>query len=232
MKRTLGVAFLCLWTLSAAAEIAHVNILPVSEEGAALERCSVRSFLPVGHEKPKDLASRFSGLDGNNIPFGKYIVVVRCSNGTNASALVQVDRPRKFAIVTPSLMADYRPDALPQFLVRIQPRPEGPRMLWAKLIGVYLNELDVEPFSAESGTAAFISIQPGRYILLLLGVDGKFCSVGLSITRPSGSVTFHQRAGACELVDSVAAKLELTPHVKVEVDPAAVNSGETPRKHN
>ena len=188
---------LFLSLVTAFAQTARVTLLPVESNGGALAGCRVGLFLSLGDSDQQDLSPEFTGLQAASVPYGRYVAAVRCARNAGASSTIRVDRPVQFFVVSSRHVADYAPGRTPRFTVRLLQRPPGASILWAKLVGVYLNEVDIEPVVAEGAAASFANPQPGRYVLLILSPDRLICRAEIVIQSPAGSIALRSGDNGC-----------------------------------
>src|SRR5277367_6418631 len=93
------------------------------------------------------------------LPYGRYVVLVNCANG-GVSSTIQVDRPKRLLVVSSRQDIEYGHP--PVLTVRVLGDVgKGRRPVWAKIVGVYLNTVDIEPVESKNSVALFTNPQPG-----------------------------------------------------------------------
>lgn len=178
-------------------ERATVTLIGANSYGRALESCRVRMFASLGGPERVDFASSFKGLVSTEIPYGEYTAYLACAGDTGAGSTVRVDRPDQLLVISSHRhIADYYPGLEPRFKITLR-NPPAHTTVWAKLVGVYLNDVDIEPFRGPTHTAFFIQPQPGRYMLMILAPNRLICTTDLITKAQSGSVDLRIEGDRC-----------------------------------
>jgi hypothetical protein len=151
----------------------------------------------------------FAGQRGTGIPYGEYTVSVSCADGRGAGGTVLIWRPDALVIAAKfqeAFHADYPPGGAPVLRVKVSKSTADASAgtAWVKLIGVYLNYVDVGQF--DSGEASFVNIQEGRYIFVLLRASAAACTKQVDVLKPDAILTFDPAKG-CSLVANSGAKV-------------------------
>jgi hypothetical protein len=198
----------------------EVVIVPAGPFGERLSNCKVTEFLTRDKDRPLDRRYRFTGLVGSNIPFGTYVITLRCDvpQGVRSvvggvSSLLEVKHKRDFLVVSSHRwLGDHAPGGGPRFRVNVRrPTADSDRM-WIKMVGLYLNKVFVDGVDEMASSGEIIDAMPGDYMLMLLVPGRLVCEKQIRLLDPGGSLTLDLER-ACDIVEAIGAKeLERVEH--------------------
>jgi hypothetical protein len=195
-----------------AGRIATVTISPLSSFGEPITGCRVEDFQPSNKGDRSNYESRFRGLTGTGIPFGQYRVIVKCHRWGAVNpflvSAVWVERPNEFIVIAKWLKpypGDYNTGADPRLTVEVvgATRTEHP---WIRLVGEYSDETEVDQVGAESQSARFYNLNPGRFFLLLFADDKLVCNNQVDLLGPGAKVKLSVLPSGCIVEGLTAAR--------------------------
>lgn len=190
-----------------APQVAAVRISLSDSYGQIERACSVKGFTSFDEGERPDYASHFAGLVGQDVPFGqRFRVILQCAgNQVFGPFWVAVDRPDKFIpLASWSHRGDYFTGAEPRLTVSVLGRPlPQTSESWVKLVGVYLDDQEVDQVDPRSGSARFYDPVPGRYLVLLLRGGDAVCTEQIDILGPGARMSLSPLSNDCKLTNPV-----------------------------
>jgi len=185
-----------------------VEVLPLGTNGEALDGCKVERFFEINAKSEN--SSRFQGLSGKLVPFGEYLVSVRCGDVDGATSVVVVNRAAAFVVVSSARhVADYAPGGAPLFSIRVSNLGELAARTWVQLVGVFLDVRVSDLVAPSSGRATLPIEQPGAYVLTVFSGGDVLCRQALRIDNIGGSL--EVRTGpSCEFYSGPGVSLRNT----------------------
>lgn len=194
MTRSLSILFLIVSCFVAAdvvpsqqnqnvgtSKLSKVMLSAVDSFGGKRDSCQVSQFKRLDFPRGGDYSHRFSGLSGTDIPYGfKYEVYIRCDDkSVSGPFFMTVSRENKFEVLASWLnVGDYVTGPDPRLTVVVHSK-QGSRLegtLWIKVVGVFVNKIEVDRIDPQLQSAKFYEIVPGRYLLLLLSGGKVMCT--------------------------------------------------------
>ncbi len=166
--------------------------------------CRVREFVSLENEKNSNYASHFSGLQGRMVPYGPiYRVDVKCSDGRGGGTfLVAVERANAFLVLASWLnVGDYVTGPMPRLTISVNAKrePALTRGAWIKLVGLYLNQTEVDKLDGGSHVARFYDVVPGRYIMFLFAADGLVCTKQVDLVKAPTDLNLLVSGQSCDV---------------------------------
>ncbi|MGJ5820978.1 hypothetical protein [Paludibaculum fermentans] len=211
----------------ASAETATVRIVVRDSFGRRGSDCRVLHFVvdtdatraQLGNleltDQP-DYAGRFDGMVAHDIPYGEYIVDVRCArpDGAGGSFRSFIQKGE----MTLSLAGyswggdDTRPGGRISLTARLSKNSGASSRagFWIKAVGVFLERTEEVELDPAQGQAVFYHLEPGTYLFLLFKKDQLVCTRQIDLFRGGAQLEIDPGA-PCKMEsrsDAAAVKAE------------------------
>lgn len=191
---------------------ATVTLSLFSSFGEPIAACHVEGFLSFNEGDKTEYRSRFHGLTGTGIPFGKtYRAILRCEQGGILGPFwISVQRTHAFVVLgvwSHPGHGDYYTGAEPRLTVYVagSPVPKTEQQ-WIKIVGEYSDEHEVDDVSVDSHSARFYNFFPGRFLLLLVAADKLLCDKQVDLLGPGARLQLSVSPSGCTVKALAAVK--------------------------
>jgi hypothetical protein len=179
---------------------ADFTIAPIGAFGEELTQCRVDSFRLSGTKSRirGEYKDSFHGLVANDLPNGKYEVVIRCREA-RIDTTVNVSELHRFEVVSENRRFLRSDHVIPQLVIRItgsQPRHE---MWWITLRALYDERLYTSEFRSKAAEARVLDPEPGSYLVSVLSAAGYDCTREIDLVESTRLWTFDPAACAFNL---------------------------------
>src|SRR5579864_6191134 len=207
-----SVALIAASTSGQAKQSATVTLSLFTSFGEPIAACHVEGFLSFNEGDRTEYGSRFHGLTGTGIPFGKtYRAILRCrGEGVFGPFWVSVQRTHAFVVLgvwSRPGHGDYYTGAEPRLTVYVvgSPVPKNQQQ-WIKIVGEYSDEQEVDEVSFDSHSARFYNFFPGRFLLLLVTADKLLCDKQVDLLGPGARLQLLVSRNGCTVKTLAAVK--------------------------
>jgi hypothetical protein len=189
-----------------APKIGTVTLSVLDSFGLPRSDCHVTRFFSEAPYKKAEYKNKFAKYVGEKIPYAGYTLFLRCDDGKPLGPVyVDVRRPQEFVVIGRwRNMGDFVTGTDPRLAVSVETDAETHLSdhAWVKVVGVYIDNAEVDQLNPQTHEASFYEIVPGRYLVLLLDGNKIIC------TRPiefAGEFQSHAKmklsvaAGSCKV---------------------------------
>jgi hypothetical protein len=169
--------------------------------------CHVVQFSSDAPFKKAEYKNRFSKYVGTNIPYAfVYTLLLRCHDGqTLGPKYITVGRPKEFFVIGQwQHFGDWVTGPDPRLAISVETDAETKLsgQAWVKVVGVYVDSVEVDEVDAQTHMASFYEIVPGRYLVMILDGDKIICTAPVEYSAEPEShakIKLSVSLGGCQI---------------------------------
>lgn len=202
-------------------DLATVAITPLDSFGRVQSNCRVQFFVQAEHVAESgggrgtewDYATRFDGLVGRGVPFGRYYTAVTCDPGSwGGGDWVSVSARETFLVLAFwHHKGDYHTGSEPRLTVSYSANGVA-KVPWAKVVGAYLDFAETARVDPATGKAGFYYLSPGKYLLLILEEEKVTCVKELDFLHSPAAIDLGPGCAVESLANVRTAPGSTSPH--------------------
>ena len=198
----------CLGTQSRAeSKTGTVTISVLDSFGHPRLDCHVVQFSSDAPFKKAEYKNRFSKYVGTNIPYAfAYTLLLRCDDGqTLGPKYITVGRPKEFFVIGRwQHFGDWVTGPEPRLAISVKTDAETKLsgQAWVRVVGVYVDSVEVDEVDPQTHMASFYEIVPGRYLVMILDGDKVVCTAPVEYSAEPEShakITLSVSLGGCQV---------------------------------
>jgi hypothetical protein len=191
-------------------KVAQVTLRFVDSFGNPQEGCRVVEFSSMDDDAKVDYSKSFDGLVGEKIPYGnRYKVFVKClGEKSRVATVVSVGRPEEFIVLSEWLhLGDYVTHERISISVQSKSGKQLSNDVWVKLVGIYLDNSELDRIDPQSHSAKFYDIPPGRYIVLVMDGEKLACTKQIDFLEAGARLDISLMEHGCKVEEASSVRV-------------------------